>query len=69
MWEHIITLGQEKQLFWQKKWSGSSALFFVVRYSSLGVRILEFSTDFQHTSNQASPIDNALTAPVADYLS
>ena len=40
VYEYIITFGQDVQLFWRRKWSGATALFFLNRYLPLlGVRM------------------------------
>ncbi|KAF8586106.1 hypothetical protein K439DRAFT_1632025 [Ramaria rubella] len=40
-WEHCITLREEIDLIWRSQWNLINALFFVIRYITLIVRIVE----------------------------
>ena len=35
VFDHAITLGQEIDLFWRKRWTGASAIFLLNRYLAL----------------------------------
>ena len=39
-WEYAITFSDEVEMFWKRRFSGASALFFVNRYVVLSVNIL-----------------------------
>ncbi|KAI0735816.1 hypothetical protein C8Q76DRAFT_792320 [Earliella scabrosa] len=40
LYEYLITFHEEKKLFWRRKWSGASVLFFMNRYAPLLYNIL-----------------------------
>lgn len=39
LYEYIITIGKEVQLFWNRKVTGASVLFFLNRYIVLGLNL------------------------------
>ena len=39
VYEYMITLGREVQLFWRRKLTGAAALFYLNRYLSLVVNV------------------------------
>ena len=43
IYEYLITLRRETQLFWRGKWTGATVLFLFNRYLSLIVYICGFS--------------------------
>ncbi|KAF8587010.1 hypothetical protein K439DRAFT_1631137 [Ramaria rubella] len=40
-WDQCITFGMEKELIWQKKISAVNVLFYILRYMTMAIRIVE----------------------------
>ncbi|KAI0788066.1 hypothetical protein C8Q74DRAFT_1196326, partial [Fomes fomentarius] len=52
LYEYLITISAEVDLFWRRKWTGASVLFFLNRYVSL-LYFLFNTTDIFGTSQLA----------------
>ena len=61
LYEYIITVGAEVELFWRKKMTGAVALFLVNRYLTLGYFI--YATIYE-TAGLARPTANGAVGHV-----
>lgn len=56
LYEHLVTLGTEIRLFWRRKITGASILFFVNRYMMLLHNLLSLRLYSPFTGNSVSMI-------------
>ena len=52
VYEYLVTLRREVELFWNHKWTGAAVLFYFNRYLSLLVNVYGLVASDAHTSVQ-----------------
>ena len=59
VYDYLLTFSQEVSLFWNRRWTGATVLFFSNRYLTLFVAILQLLT-YVHMSDTVSYVFSKL---------